>query len=74
MAADAHLSPEVVERISGHSTRVGAAQDMSAVGLDLAEIMQAGRWATPAMVARYTERIAARRGGAAKLATLQNRA
>jgi integrase len=59
--------------ISGHSTRVGAAQDMAAAGFGTAEIMQSGGWKTPTMIARYTERIAARRGAAAKLAALQGR-
>ncbi len=35
--------------------------------------MQAGGWTTPAMVARYTAKLEARRSGAAKLAMLQNR-
>ncbi|WP_158089264.1 site-specific integrase [Magnetofaba australis] len=60
-------------QISGHSCRVGAAQDMVNVGLGLPDVMQAGGWKTPAMVARYTERQAAQRGAARKLATLQNR-
>mgnify|MGYP006282148775 CR=1 FL=1 len=73
MAVDARLTADIAAAFSGHSPRVGAAQDMSAAGLELAEIMQAGRWRTSTMVARYTERVAARRGGAAKLAILQNR-
>ncbi len=59
---------------SGHSTRVGAAQDMLAAGLELGEVMQAGSWKSVAMVARYGERLLARRGAARKLAILQNRA
>jgi integrase len=59
--------------ISGHSTRVGAAHDMVAHGLEIGEVMQAGGWKTPVMVARYTERLTARRGAAAKLAMLQKR-
>jgi integrase len=73
MALAAHISAELVRDISGHSTRVGCAQDMAALGIELAAIMQAGRWATPEMVGRYTERLVAKRGGAAKLAALQNR-
>lgn len=53
--------------LSGHSTRVGMAQDLVAHGLELGEIMQAGRWRTPDMVARYTERQAPARGAVAKL-------
>ena len=59
--------------ISGHSTRVGASQDMAAAGLGLVEIMQSGGWKSPAMVGRYTERLMARRGAAARLAALQGR-
>jgi hypothetical protein len=36
------------------STRVGAAQDMLRYGEQLPGIMQAGRWKTAQMVARYT--------------------
>jgi hypothetical protein len=59
---------------SGHSTRVGATQDMFAAGFERLEAMQAGSWRTPAMPARYGERLRAQRGAARKLATLQNRA
>jgi len=58
---------------SGHSARVGVAQDMTAAGFGLSEIMQAGRWKSPTMPARYSENQQARRGAAAKLAALQNR-
>jgi site-specific recombinase XerD len=51
--------------ISGHSARVGMAQDLVAHGCDLAAIMQAGRWASPAMPARYSEQLQARRGAVA---------
>lgn len=52
--------------ISGHSCRVGAAQDLQAEGFSLAEIMEAGRWTTERMPARYTENQAAARGGMAQ--------
>lgn len=52
--------------ISGHSCRVGAAQDLLAEGFSLAEIMEAGRWTTERMPARYTENQAAARGGMAQ--------
>ena len=73
MAARAGLPGEVVEGISGHSTRVGATQDMVSAGISTDAIQQAGRWKTPAMVNRYGERLLARRSGAAQLARLQNR-
>ena len=49
--------------ITGHSGRVGMAQDLSAAGFALPELMTAGRWKSPRMPARYTERQAAGRGG-----------
>ena len=58
---------------SGHSTRIGAAQDMTAAGLGTAEIQQAGRWKSATMVSRYTENQQARRGASARLAAIQGR-
>jgi integrase len=59
--------------IGGHSTRVGAAQDMVAHNLGMAAIQQAGGWASPRMPARYGERLEAKRSGAAALAKIQGR-
>ena len=74
MARRAGLSPSrIVRRLSGHSPRVGAAQDMIASGVGIAAIMQAGRWKSARMVQRYGERLLARRNGAARLARLQKR-
>lgn len=53
------------QRVSGHSARVGMAQDLVASGAALPAVMQAGRWATPAMPARYAERLLAGRGAVA---------
>ena len=52
--------------ITGHSGRVGMAQDLSAAGFALPELMTAGRWKSPRMPARYTERQAAGRGAVAR--------
>ncbi len=52
--------------VSGHSCRVGMAQDLVGAGLELPAVMQAGRWKTPAMVARYAERLLAERGAVAQ--------
>jgi site-specific recombinase XerD len=68
MAQAARLTVEEIARISGHSTRVGAAQDMVRYGVDLVGAMQAGRWKTSAMVARYSARLLAKRGGMAQIA------
>ena len=73
MAREAGLPEAVVEGLSGHSARVGAAQDMIAAGIELPSILQAGRWKSTAMVNRYGERLLARRSGAAQLARLQGR-
>ena len=73
MATTAGATIDEAARISGHSSRVGAAQDMARHGLELPAIMQAGGWKTAAMVARYTARLDVRRSGAAKLAMLQDR-
>lgn len=58
---------------SGHSARVGAAQDARAAGLATGDIQQAGGWKSERMVARYTERLNARESAAAKLARMQGR-
>ena len=73
MARRARLPDEVVAGLSGHSARVGAAQDMVACGIEMPAILQAGRWKTTVMVNRYGERLLARRSGAAQLARLQDR-
>lgn len=62
MAARAGIDTEF---ISGHSCRVGMAQDLVAAGAELPALMQAGRWKSAAMPARYTERLAAGRGAVA---------
>jgi len=73
MAREAGLPEAVVGSLSGHSTRVGAAQDMVAAGIELPAILHAGRWKSTAMVNRYGERLLARRSGAAQLARMQKR-
>ena len=45
----------VVEHISGHSMRVGAAQDLLISGASLPMIMQRGRWSKADTVMRYIE-------------------
>jgi site-specific recombinase XerD len=53
------------ERISGHSVRVGAAQDLLALNMDLPSVMQAGRWKDTRMPMRYGEKVLAARGAMA---------
>ena len=62
------------ERISGHSARVGAAQDLLALNMDLPSVMQAGRWKDTRMPMRYGERVLAGRGAMARAAKSQGRA
>ena len=59
--------------ISGHSTRVGACQDLVSAGIDMPAIMQAGGWKNPERVARYSEQLQVKRGGMAQLAAIQRR-
>ena len=73
MARAAGLPTSVAAGLSGHSTRVGATQDMIAAGIELPAILHAGRWKSTAMVNRYGERLLARRSGAAQLARIQGR-
>ena len=53
--------------LSGHSLRVGFAQDLTAAGEGLAAICQAADWRSPAMPTRYAEALAARSGAVARL-------
>jgi hypothetical protein len=62
------------ERISGHSARVGAAQDLLAINISLASVMQAGRWKDTRMPMRYAERVPAAQSGMAQAAKQQGRA
>jgi integrase len=57
-----------VDRVSGHSTRVGATQDLAALDIDLAAITQAGGWKSTRMPLQYAERINAGRSGMARAA------
>lgn len=53
-------------RISGHSTRVGATQDLLAANFSGAAIMKQGRWTSERMVVRYGEHFEAGRGAMAQ--------
>src|SRR5271170_7438718 len=54
--------------VSGHSTRVGATQDLAVLDIDLAAITQAGGWKSTRMPLQYAERINVERSGMAKAA------
>jgi integrase len=67
------LPAKQVSQVSGHSIRIGATQDLLALNIDLASVMQAGRWKSTAMPMRYGEEILAARGGMARAAAAQGR-
>jgi integrase/recombinase XerD len=54
-AKKAGLAPKTVADLSGHSMRVGAAQDLMADGLGILPIMQAGGWKSTNVLGRYVE-------------------
>ena len=51
---------------SGHSPRIGMAQDLEEHGAQMAGLMNAGRWKSPTMPAHYTRRRAAAKGAVAR--------
>ena len=53
--AAAGMPPEEVAAFSGHSLRVGAAQDLLCAGFDTAAIMRAGGWKSVNVLGRYLE-------------------
>jgi hypothetical protein len=62
------MPERIVDRVSGHSTRVGATQDLAALDIDLAAITQAGGWKSTRMPLQYAEKINAARSGMARAA------
>lgn len=60
-AVRADLGDAEVKSLSGHSMRIGAAQDMMVVGIDTLGIMQAGGWKSKNVLARYVENAASSR-------------
>ena len=57
IARKAGLDESAIEGISGHSMRVGAAQDLLNSGASMPIIMQRGRWSKTDTVMRYVEHI-----------------
>lgn len=56
---------------TGHSTRVGAAQDMAAAGMDMAKAMRAGRWKDHRSYLRYISKLTVMDNGMADLFKMQ---
>jgi integrase len=54
-ASNAGLKQADIDAFSGHSLRVGAAQDLLCAGHDTAAIMRAGGWKSVNILARYLE-------------------
>jgi len=67
LAQRAGIDPELVDRLSGHSMRVGAALDMVESGIDLVPVMHAGGWKSPTMIVRCTQQISLAKSGMARL-------
>ena len=57
LAKKAEFDEQDIKNISGHSTRVGAAQDLLLSGASLAIIMNKGRWSKTDTVMRYVEKV-----------------
>ena len=53
-------------RYSGHSPRIGMAQDLARDDTELPSMMQAGRWKSPEMPARYIRKVTAAKGPVAR--------
>lgn len=57
LAQKAKLDPHIVSAISGHSMRVGAAQDLLMKGASLPQIMVKGGWVKTDTVMRYIDKV-----------------
>ena len=56
-----------IEGVSGHSLRIGTAQELVQRGASLVELQNAGRWTDSQMPAHYTRSQAASKGAVARL-------
>ena len=56
LAKSSGIDKDTVKKISGHSIRVGAAQDLLLNGASLPQIMTKGGWTKVDTVIRYVER------------------
>ena len=57
LAIRAEIDSKLVQHISGHSLRVGSAQDLLASGASIVMIMNRGRWTKTDTVMRYVENV-----------------
>jgi integrase/recombinase XerD len=56
LAVLAGIAPDIASRLTGHSPRVGAAQDLAVAGCSMLQVMRAGRWRDPSTAARYARK------------------
>ena len=56
-----------IEGVSGHSLRIGTAQELVQRGASLVELQNVGRWTDSQMPAHYTRKQAAGKGAVARL-------
>ena len=61
-ASSARLNKGRYQGWSGHSARVGAAQDMARQGYSVPQIMQEGTWKKPETLMRYIRNVDAHKG------------
>lgn len=54
------------DNFSGHSPRIGMAQDLAQAGTELHRLMVDGRWRTPRMPAHYIRKVSVARGAVAQ--------
>lgn len=67
LAEAARMEKSLVRQLSGHSMRVGAAQDMMASGIGILPVMQAGGWRSMNIVERYVQNASVEHNGIAQL-------
>jgi integrase len=67
------MPARIVGRVSGHSTRIGATQDLTSLDIDLAAITQAGGWKSTRMPLQYAEKINASRSAMSRAANATGR-
>jgi integrase len=57
LAEKSNIDSNIIKNMSGHSTRIGAAQDLMVSGASMPALMNRGRWTKIDTVIRYIENI-----------------
>ena len=68
-AVKSYATAAGIEGASGHSLRIGTAQELAQRGANLAELMTAGRWESADQAAHYVKAQSAAKGAVARLLT-----